>query len=214
MSPRQINGEGNVIDLYSASTTNGQRAVIALAESGLPYTLHKVDLRAGGARTAEFRKINPHARIPAMIDRDGPGGKPIVLAQSWAIALYAAEKSGKLMPKDPVARLTAMQWLFHTASDIQGTRPNQELFKVAGDKAPAVTEYYDGRQLELFEDVDKRLADHDYLAGEITIADFALWTLFDRRRDMVKDKNLTNVARWGKALDERPALKAALASLK
>ena len=203
-----------MIDLYSANTTNGQRATIVLAESGLPYTLHKIDTRSGGARTAEFRKINPHARIPAIVDSDGPGGKPFALAQSWAIALYIAEKSGKLLPKDPAKRTMAMQWLFHIASDIQAMRPNQHMVKVAGESAPAVTQWFDERQLELFQDVDKRLADSDYLAGELSIADFALWTLYDRQREMVEKNKLANVARWGKALDARPGLQAALASLK
>jgi glutathione S-transferase len=88
------------------------------------------------------------------------------------------------------------------------------MMKVTGEKGPAVTEWFDQRQLELFQDVDARLADHEYLAGELSIADLALWTLYDRRRDMVQMHKLANVARWGKALDERPALKAALASLK
>jgi GST-like protein len=203
-----------MIDLYSANTTNGQRATIVLAESGLPYTLHKVDTRSGGARTPEFKKINPHARIPAIVDSEGPGGKPFALAQSWAIALYIAEKSDKLMPKDPAKRAVVMQWLFHIASDIQAMRPNQHMLKVAGETGAAVTGWFDERQRELFEDVDKRLADKEYLAGELSIADFALWTLYDRQREMVEKNNLANVVRWGKALDARPALQSALASLK
>jgi GSH-dependent disulfide-bond oxidoreductase len=203
-----------MIDLYSANTTNGQRAAIVLAESGLPYTLHKIDTRSGGARTEEFKKINPHARIPAIVDSDGPGGKPFSLAQSWAIVLYIAEKSGKLMPKEPGKRAVAMQWLFHIASDIQAMRPNQHMLKVAGESSGAVSEWFDSRQLELFQDVDKRLADHEYLAGELSIADFALWTLYDRQREMVEKHKLANVVRWGKALDARPAMKKALESLK
>jgi GST-like protein len=203
-----------MIDLYSANTTNGQRATIVLAESGLPYTLHKVDTRSGGARTAEFKQINPHARIPAMVDSDGPGGKPFALAQSWAIALYIAEKSGKLMPEDPAQRTIAMQWLFHIASDIQAMRPNQHMLKVAGESSSDVSGWFDERQRELFQDVDKRLADNDYLAGELSIADFALWTLYDRQRDLAEKNKFANVQRWGKALDARPALQKAVASLK
>jgi GST-like protein len=203
-----------MIDLYSANTTNGQRATIVLAESGLPYALHKVDTRSGGARTPEFKKINPHARIPAIVDSDGPGGKPFSLAQSWAIALYVAEKSGKLMPKDPARRAIAMQWLFHIASDIQAARPNQNLLKVAGESGEAVNGWFDARQVELFQDVDQRLADNEYLAGELSVADFALWTLYDRQRDMVESHKFTNVLRWAKALDARPALQKALQSLK
>ena len=90
-------------------------------ECGVPCKIHVLNLGQGDQKAADYTKINPTARIPTLIDPDGPGGKPITLAQSWAIALYAAEKSGKLMPKDPVERLTVMQWLFHTASDIQGT---------------------------------------------------------------------------------------------
>jgi GST-like protein len=203
-----------MIDLYSANTTNGQRAAIVLAESGLPCTLHKVDTRSGGARTPEFKKINPHARIPAMIDSEGPGGKPFALAQSWAIALYVAEKSGTLMPQDPAKRAIAMQWLFHIASDIQAMRPNQHMLKVAGEASAAVSGWFDERQRELFQDVDRRLADNEYLAGELSVADFALWTLYDRQRDLVERNKLANVLRWGKALDARPALQSALASLK
>ena len=203
-----------MIDLYSANTTNGQRATIVLAESGLPYTLHKIDTRSGGARTEEFKKINPHARIPAIVDSDGPGGKPFALAQSWAIILYVAEKSGKLMPKDPAKRTTAMQWLFHIASDIQAMRPNQHMLKVAGESSGAVNGWFDERQRELFQDVDKRLADHEYLADELSVADFALWTLFDRQREMVEKNGFANVMRWGKAIDGRPAVKKALESLK
>ena len=203
-----------MIDLYSAGTTNGMRATIVLAESGLPYTLHKIDTRGGGARTPEFRKINPHARIPALVDSDGPGGKPISLAQSWAIVVYVAEKSGKLLPKDPAQRAFVMQWLFHTASDIQAMRPNQHMLKTAGDKEPAVAQWFDQRQLELFKDVDARLAERDYLVDEVSVADFALWTLYDRQRDLIEKNGLANVARWGKALDARPALQKALASLK
>jgi len=203
-----------MIDLYSANTTNGQRAAIVLAESGLPYTLHKIDTRSGGARTEEFKKINPHARIPAIVDSDGPGGKPFSLAQSWAIVLYIAEKSGKLMPKEPGKRAVAMQWLFHIASDIQAMRPNQHMLKVAGESSGAVNGWYDERQLELFQDVDKRLGEHEYLADDISVADFALWTLVDRQREMVEKAKLTNVLRWAKALDARPGLQKAIASLK
>lgn len=89
-----------MIDLYTFNTSNGQRASIGLEEAGLPYRAHKIDLAKGEQKNPEFLKINPAGRIPALVDSDGPDGKPLMLAQSGAILLYAADKSGRLMPQD------------------------------------------------------------------------------------------------------------------
>ena len=109
-----------MIDLYLAGTANGLRASVALEEAGLPYRAHKVDLAKGEQRSPEFLKLNPAGLIPVIVDHDGPHGKPLTLSQSGAILLYAAEKSGRLLPKDIARRTVALQWLMQAASDIAG----------------------------------------------------------------------------------------------
>jgi glutathione S-transferase len=93
-----------MIDLYAAGTSNGMRARIALEECGLAYTFHPIALDKGEHKTPQFLAMNPNGQIPVIVDRDGPGGKPLTLSQSTAILMYCAEKSGKFMPKDPAAR--------------------------------------------------------------------------------------------------------------
>ena len=110
-----------MIDLYSAGTANGFRASVALEEAGLPYHLHKVDLAKGEHRRAEFLKRNPAGLIPVIVDQDGPGGKPLTLSQSGAIILYAAEKTGKFLPKDAIRRAMAWQWFTQALSDVAAT---------------------------------------------------------------------------------------------
>ena len=110
-----------MMELYFAPTANGLRATVALEETGLPYRTHKLDLAKGEQRSAEFLKLNPAGLIPVVVDPQGPGGKPLTLSQSGAIILYAAEKSGRFLPKDAARRALAMQWMMQAGSDIAGT---------------------------------------------------------------------------------------------
>ena len=163
-----------MIDLYTASTGNGRRAIIALEECGLAYRVHKLDLTKGEAKTPEFLKINPAAAIPAIVDADGPGGKPINIAQSGAIVLYCAEKSGKLIPKDPARRAEAYQWFMQAATDVAPTSSN--IFYISTHvpvKDPGNTAYFEQKLLTMLGVVDKQLQGRDYIAGEISIADIA-----------------------------------------
>src|SRR5690349_17906376 len=100
MGPRQQDGLGLMIDLYSWATPNGHKAHIMLEETGLPYRLHKVDIGKGEQFRPDFVAVNPNSKIPAIVDQDGPGGKPITLFESGAILIYLAEKSGKFLPAD------------------------------------------------------------------------------------------------------------------
>lgn len=108
-----------MIDFYTAATSNGQRVAITLEETGLPYSVHKLDLPKGDQKKPEFLAINPAGMIPAIVDHDGPGGKPLSLAQSSAIVMYLAEKSGKLLPADAVRRAVARQWLMQACADVR-----------------------------------------------------------------------------------------------
>ncbi|HYP37047.1 MAG TPA: glutathione S-transferase N-terminal domain-containing protein, partial [Stellaceae bacterium] len=99
------------MELYTAGTGNGQRAAIAVNECGVPCTMHVLNLAQGDQKKPDYLKINPTARIPTLIDPEGPGGRPLTLIQSWAILYYLAEKTGKLIPSDPLARARTYQWL-------------------------------------------------------------------------------------------------------
>ena len=110
-----------MIDLYAAGTSNGMRARIALEECGLAYTFHPIALDKGEHKTAAFLAMNPNGQIPVIVDRDGPGGKPLTLSQSGAIILYIAEKTGRFTPKDAVRRAMAYQWFAQGLSDVAAT---------------------------------------------------------------------------------------------
>src|SRR5258707_13276414 len=94
------------MELYTAGTGNGQRAAIAVNECGVPCKIHVLNLGQGDQKAADYLKINPTARIPTLIDPEGPGGKPLTVTQSWAILMYLCEKTGQFLPADPVARVT------------------------------------------------------------------------------------------------------------
>jgi GSH-dependent disulfide-bond oxidoreductase len=197
-----------VIDLYLAGTANGLRAAIAMEECGLAFTPHKVDLAKGEQRTPEFLKLNPAGQIPVMIDSDGPGGKPLTLAQSGAIILYCAEKTGKFLPKDGAARALAMQWFMQGATDVAGTSGAIfQLEMVAPEKNEAITKHFHKRLLHLFGICDARLAGRDYLAGEISIADLMLYPNYAARKALIDSAGgFTNLHRWGAAMAARPAV--------
>ncbi len=100
-----------MIELYTWTTPNGRKVSIMLEETGLPYNVHPVDIGKGEQFRPDYVAINPNSKIPAIIDSDGPGGAPLAVFESGAILIYLAEKTGKLLPRDPVARMAALQWL-------------------------------------------------------------------------------------------------------
>jgi GST-like protein len=197
-----------MIDLYTAGTANGHRAAVALEESGLPYRVHKLNLQAGDQRKPEYLKINPAGVIPAIVDDQGPGGKPLALAQSGAIVLYAAEKSGKFIPKDPVRRLLAMQWLMHACSDVAGNSGTIfQLSMVAPEKSAPNVEFFEKRLVNTLRVADQRLADREYLVDEISVADFALYPVVAARKPVIeKHGGLPNLARWAERMAARPGV--------
>lgn len=161
-----------MIDLYTDSSPNGFKVTIALEELGLPYHLHHVHIDAGEHRKPAFLALNPHGRIPVIIDNE----TGIRLFESAAILLYLAEKSGKLLPQSPLARWEAIKWLqFHSSSigPIIGQRVHFELF--AEEKNKAAIERYQRLTNEAFAVLDNHLADgRPYLAGDnYSIADIA-----------------------------------------
>lgn len=198
-----------MIDLYLAGTANGLRASIALEETGLPYRAHKIDLTKGEQRSPEFLARNPAGLIPVLVDSEGPGGKPFTLSQSGAIVLYAAEKSGKYLPKDAALRALAMQWMFQAASDIAGTSNavfHNELR--VPEKSSANLDYFKKRLVDFFAVCDRQLADKEFLIGsELSVADLMMYPNFAARKAMLDQLGgLPHLQRWGAAMAARPGV--------
>ena len=197
-----------MIELYLAPTANGLRAAVALEECGLAYTPHKIDLTKGEHRAAEFLKLNPAAQIPVIVDQDGPGGKPLTLSQSGAIILYCAEKSGKFLPKDSARRALALQWFMQAATDVApASSAIFHLEMVAPEKNEAITNHFRKRLLNFFAVCDARLAGNEYLAGELSIADFQLYPNYFARKALIDGAGgFANLHRWGAAMAARPGV--------
>jgi GSH-dependent disulfide-bond oxidoreductase len=197
-----------MIDLYLAPTANGQRAAVALAECGLAFQAHRIDLAKGEQRSAEFLKLNPAGQIPVLVDRDGPGGAQVTMAQSGAIILYAAEKSGKYLPKDLAQRAHVLHWFMQGATDTSPTSGAIfQLEMVAPEKNEAITNHFKKRLVNFFSAVDARLAGRDYIAGELSIADFMLYpNYFARKALLDASGGLENLHAWGKRMAARPGV--------
>ena len=202
-----------MIDLYAAGTSNGMRGRIALEECGLAYKLHPIDLAKGENKTPQFLALNPMGQIPVMVDPEGPGGKPVTLAQSTAILMYAAEKSGKYLPKDPAARPAFLQALMSASTDI--TPSIGAVFTVIRSKDPhaPTAELLKGRVKTYFTVWNDLLGKRKYAAGnEVTIADFSLYAGYVRAKGVVPEtcEGLANLERWGSEMAARPAMQRAL----
>lgn len=201
-----------MIDLYAAGTSNGMRARIALEECGLPYTLHPVALDKGEHKTAAFLAMNPNGQIPVIVDRDGPGGKPLTLSQSTAILIYCAEKSGKFMPTNAAARAAMLQALMSASTDV--TPIFGAYFTAARAKEPhaPTVQLFKDRVRAFFKVWDDLLGRRRYCAGdEVTIADFSLYAGYARIKGAAPDivEGLAHVARWAQAMAARPAIQRA-----
>ena len=193
------------IELFTAPTPNGWKISVALEELGLPYTPRLVNLLAGDQRKPEFLKLNPNGRIPVIVDHDNHG---LVLFESGAILIYLAEKTGKLLPKDPVERLLAIQWLMFQMSGI-GPMMGQAnvFFRYLPEKIPAAISRYHNECRRLFEVLDMRLGEAEWLAGgEYSIADIANWCWVRTYKwSGVSVDGLPHLRRWLDALKLRPA---------
>jgi len=208
------------LQLYSLPTPNGVKASIMLEEIGLPYEVHLVDIGKNESWTPEFLSLNPNGKIPAIIDPNGPGGAPLALFESGAILLYLAEKTGKLLPADPAARIETIQWVFFQMAFIGPIFGQLGYFyKFAGkeleDKRPL--ERYRAESKRLLGVLDTRLAGRDWVMGDVyTIADISLlgWVRnligFYGARDLVEFDSLTHVPAWLDRCLARPAVQRGL----
>jgi GSH-dependent disulfide-bond oxidoreductase len=198
------------LELYTANTPNSQRVTVVLEELGVPYTQRKVDIFAGEARSAEFLKVNPNGLLPVIIDPQGPDRRSITLTQSWAICLYLADKTGRLIPADPVGRLRVVESLFAVAADVMMVHTTHNtLNRFVPEKVPSIIGYYEQRVAAALQNLDRQLGEREYLAGDLSVTDFAFYPVYNRRRELVeqhRDK-LSHLARWGAQMDARPACK-------
>ena len=202
-----------MIDVYTWPTPNGHKVHIALEELGLPYTVHAVDIGEGDQFKPEFLKISPNNRIPAIVDHDGPKGKPLALFESGAILIYLAEKAGKLLAPKGNARYSAVQWLMFQMGNIGPMFGQCYHFKSsAPERIPYAIDRYTREVGRLYAVVDKRLSKSAYLGGdEFSIADIATWpwtknpAAYDQNPD-----DFPHVKAWLKKIGERPTVKRAL----
>jgi GST-like protein len=194
-----------VIDLYTWTTPNGRKASIALEELGLPYTVHAVDISKDEQFKPDFLKISPNNRIPAIVDRDNGN---FSLMESGAILLYLAEKTGKLMPKDLNKRYRATEWLMWQMGGIGPMLGQVHHFvRYNAGKAPYAEERYLTEGHRLYGVLDKRLAEHEYVADDYSMADIAIWPWISRFEWQTIDINkYPNVKRWYVAIAKRPAV--------
>ena len=197
-----------MIDLYSWKTSNGKKASIMLEECGLDYNIHPINIGQDDQFTPEFTAINPNGKIPAIIDQDGPGGQPYTVIESGAILMYRAEKTGQFMPSEMAARYDVIQWLMFQMGGIGPIFGQVHHFKrAAKEQVPyAINRYYTECR-RLYAVLDARLEGREYLAGDVSIADFAtLPWVFRHDWQEVDLADFPNVKRWYDTLMARPAL--------
>ncbi len=195
-----------MIDLYTWTTPNGRKVSIMLEELDLPYTAHAVNIGADEQFDPAFVAINPNSRIPAIVDRE----TGMTLTQSGTILLYLADKAGRFMPADPAARWEVLDWLMWQMGDL-GPMLGQahHYLKFNEGKAPyAETRYHDIAN-RLYGVLDERLAGRDYIAGDYSVADIAVWPWISRFEwHRVDLEAYPNVTRWYLSIAARPAVQA------
>ncbi len=202
-----------MIDLYTWPTPNGHKIHIMLEETGLPYNVIPVDIGAGDQFDPEFLKISPNNKMPAMVDPDGPGGKPISLFESGAMLIYLADKTGQFLPEEPRARYAVLQWLMFQMGHIGPMLGQTHHFRnYAIEKHDYSVQRYENEANRLYGVLDRRLGETPYVAGEAyTIADMAILPWVRRPNNQgVEESGFPNYLRWREALLERPAVQRAL----
>ena len=203
-----------MIDLYYWTTPNGHKITLFLEETGLPYTIHPINIGKGEQFAADFLKIAPNNRIPAIVDHDTADGQPLSLFESGAILLYLAEKTGQFIPKDLRGRQEALQWLFW---QMGGLGPmagqNHHFNRFAPEKIPYAIKRYVDETARLYGVLNKRLADRPFVAGnDYSIADMAIypWIVSHTWQQQNLD-DFPALKDWFQRIQARPATQRAYA---
>ncbi|MGJ4901661.1 glutathione S-transferase family protein [Bradyrhizobium sp. HKCCYLS2058] len=198
------------IELYTWNTPNGRKISVALEEMALPYRVIPVDITKGAQMAPEFLAISPNNKIPAIVDPDGPDGKPVSVFESGAILLYLAEKTGQFLPGSVAERIPVYEWLMWQMGGF-GPMPGQVHHFIAltdeQDRAYGLKRYM-AETVRLYGVLDRRLAQHEFVAGALSIADFAIlgWA-WRHPRHKVDLADFPHVKRWYDTLMARPAVK-------
>ncbi|MBL8703798.1 MAG: glutathione S-transferase N-terminal domain-containing protein [Rhodospirillales bacterium] len=198
-----------MIDLYTWGTPNGRKVSIMLEEVGLPYSVFPIDISKGDQFTSDFIRINPNSKIPAIVDHEGPGGKPFAVFESGAILIYLGDKTGKFLPKEPAVYYEALQWLMFQMGGVGPMFGQAHHFRrFAPEKIPYAIERYSKEARRLYGVMDAQLKEREFLAGPYTIADIATYPWAARHEWQGVDLgDFPNVRRWFNTISARPAVK-------
>ena len=204
-----------MIDLYTWPTPNGQTVQIVLEELDMPYEVHAVDIGAGEQFEPEFLALSPNNKIPAIVDRDGPGGDPYPMFESGAILMYLADKAGRLLPANARARYDVVQWLMFQVGGVGPMLGQAHHFRAyAPSRIGYAIDRYTSEAARLYGVLDRRLAEHEWLAGDYSIADVATFPwIRSWERQGLQLADFPNVQRWFETIDARAAVKRGLAVL-
>ena len=198
-----------MIDVYSTATPNGHKVHILLEELALPYRVHHIDIGAGDQFKPDFLAISPNNKIPAIVDADGPDGKPISLFESGAILIYLASKSGRFLGETDREKFSTLQWLMFQMGGVGPMLGQAHHFRIyAPEKIAYAVDRYTNEAGRLYGVMDRQLADNPYLAGSAyTIADIATypWTRSWKNQG-VELTDFPNVQRWFDEISARPAV--------
>ncbi|MCP1497381.1 GST-like protein [Pseudomonas migulae] len=198
-----------MIDLYTAATPNGHKVSIVLEELGLPYTVHALSFDKKEQKSADFLKINPNGRIPAIVDR---ANGDFAVFESGAILIYLAEMTGKLLPQDPKGRSVVLQWLMFQMGGIGPMQGQANVFfRYFPEKLQGAIDRYQHETRRLYEVLDTRLQDVEFLAGEYSIADIATYPwVRGYEWSGVSVDGLSALQRWMATMEARPAVQRGL----
>ncbi len=202
-----------MIELYAFNTPNGRKIPVALEEMGLPYNVHVVDITKDQQFKPDFLRISPNNKIPAIVDTEGPGGEPLSVFESGAILLYLGEKTGQFLPADLRARVPVLEWLMWQMGGF-GPMLGQvhHFLTVNGDDQRYGLGRFTKETRRLYGVLDRRLAEVEFVAGALSVADFAIlgWA-WRHERHQVDLADFPNVRRWYDLLMARPAVQRGFA---
>jgi GST-like protein len=206
-----------MIDLYFWMTPNGYKVTIMLEELGWKYNVIPVNIGKGDQFKPDFLKISPNNRMPALVDHDGPGGKPISVFESGAMLMYLAEKAGfQFMPQDMRRRYDVIQWLMFQMASVGPMLGQAHHFRrYAPEKIEYAVDRYTNEARRIYGVIDKRAGEAPYLAGEYSIADMATYPWLRTHNWQGQDLNdFPNLKRWYDSIEARPAVQRGLAVMK
>jgi GST-like protein len=203
-----------VIDLYTWTAPNAQKVSIMLEESGLPYAVHPIDIEHGAQRRPEYLAVNPNGKVPAIIDHEGPGDRPLTLSESGAILVYLAEKTGLLLDREGAARADTLQWLMFQMASIGPTFHDAHHFiALAPERTPHAIDYFLTECARVLGVIDAHLGRREFLAGDYSIADVATypWIAAAVAGGLPGIERLEHLQRWRAVVAARPAVARGMA---